>query len=39
MLAGRVQVGTSISLLNHGVRKYPNDSIRDSWYMRPYPAE
>jgi uncharacterized protein YbgA (DUF1722 family) len=29
----------AITLLNHHFRRNRNDYIRDSWYMRPYPAE
>ncbi len=36
---GQVPLIVPITLLNHFFRKHPNDYIRDSWYMRPYPAE
>jgi len=29
----------AITLLNHHFRRNRNDYIRDSWHMRPYPAE
>jgi uncharacterized protein YbgA (DUF1722 family) len=38
-LRGQVPLIVPITLLNHYFRKHPNDYIRDSWYMRPYPAE
>lgn len=38
-LRGQVPLIVPITLLNHFFRKHPNDYIRDSWYMRPYPAE
>jgi uncharacterized protein YbgA (DUF1722 family)/uncharacterized protein YbbK (DUF523 family) len=28
-----------ITLLNHYFRKFPNEYISNSWYMKPYPAE
>lgn len=37
-LRGQVPLIVPITLLNHYFRKHPNDYIRDSWYMRPYPA-
>lgn len=37
-LRGQVPLIVPITLLNHFFRKHPNDYIRDSWYMRPYPA-
>ena len=38
-LRGQVPLIVPITLLNHHFRRNPNDYIRDSWYMRPYPAE
>ncbi len=38
-LRGQLPLIVPITLLNHHFRKHPNDYIRDSWYMRPYPAE
>lgn len=38
-LRGQVPLIVPITLLNHYFRKHPNDYIRDSWYMRPYPAQ
>jgi len=38
-LRGQVPLIVPITLLNHHFRKHPDDYIRDSWYMRPYPAE
>ncbi len=38
-LRGQVPLIVPITLLNHHFRRHPNDYIRDSWYMRPYPAE
>lgn len=38
-LRGQLPLIVPITLLNHYFRKFPNDYIRDSWYMRPYPAE
>ena len=37
-LRAQVPLIVPITLLNHYFRKHPNDYIRDSWYMRPYPA-
>lgn len=37
-LRGQVPLIVPITLLNHYFRKHPNDYIRDSWYMSPYPA-
>jgi len=28
-----------ITLLNHFFRKFPDEYIKNSWYMRPYPAQ
>lgn len=36
---GQLPLIVPITLLNHHFRKHPHDYIRDSWYMRPYPAE
>lgn len=38
-LRGQVPLIVPITLLNHHFRRHPNDYIRDSWYMKPYPAE
>lgn len=38
-LRGQVPLIVPITLLNHYFRRFPNDYIRDSWYMQPYPAE
>jgi len=38
-LRGQVPLIVPITLLNHHFRRHPNDYIKDSWYMRPYPAE
>lgn len=38
-LHAQVPLIVPITLLNHHFRRHPNDYIRDSWYMRPYPAE
>lgn len=38
-LRGQVPLIVPITLLNHYFRKHPDDYIRDSWYMRPYPAQ
>ncbi len=38
-LRGQVPLIVPITLLNHHFRRNPNEYIRDSWYMRPYPAE
>ena len=37
-LRAQVPLIVPITLLNHYFRKHPNAYIRDSWYMRPYPA-
>jgi uncharacterized protein YbgA (DUF1722 family)/uncharacterized protein YbbK (DUF523 family) len=36
---GQVPLIVPVTLLNHHFRRHPDDYIRDSWYMRPYPAE
>jgi len=36
---GQVPLIVPITLLNHYFRKFPNQYILDSWYMKPYPAE
>ena len=36
---GEIPLIVPITLLNHYFRRFPNEYIRDSWYMQPYPAE
>jgi uncharacterized protein YbgA (DUF1722 family) len=36
---GMVPLIVPITLLNHFFRKFPDEYIENSWYMRPYPAQ
>ncbi len=38
-LQGQVPLIVPITLLNHHFRRNPDEYIRNSWYMNPYPAE